>query len=146
MPQKFRTKVIATGLTHDEIFTAATTMAGSPYRFVVPGSIAGEVILATAASNPTPIGVVQNAPAANEPARVRIWGKTLIAASTGLCNLRFGVYVTAGSVGTACYSGSLGIALGRWAGSTITMTNGTPSATYGEMFLVGFASCPVAGS
>lgn len=129
----------AAGLRADEIFTAAQSFSGSPYRWVTPGSIYGEVVLATGASNGTPIGVIQNTPAAGEPAKVRVFGKSIVAASPGACNLNHGTFITVGSHANALAS-TCGLVLARWAGSQVLSGAG---GVYGEAFIaaLGFAAC-----
>lgn len=127
------------GIEWDEPFKAAVSLATAQYKWVQPGSIFGEVILATGASLGTPLGVLQNAPAAGEIARVRVLGKTIIAACVGACNLVHGTFITAGSQGVGIPS-VCGMAHGRWAGSSILST---ASQTYGEAFIsaLGLGTC-----
>lgn len=141
---KSRLKIIAAaGFAADELLTAAVSFAGCPFRFVMPGSINGEVVPATGASLGAPLGVIQNAPAAGQQARVRMFGKSIVAACLSTCDLRNGTYVQAGSHAGAIPS-VCGLANARWAGSTILSA---ASQAYGEVWLNGpsFATC-VAGA
>lgn len=137
--QNFRTTVRAlAGFVWDEVFTAATDLSANQYRFVSPGSVNGEVILSTGASNPIPWGVLQNAPTAGQPARVRLAGKTTLTACPAACLLIPGTLITSGSSGTACAAGALGIVLGRWLSASISA-----SSTTGEAMIntIGFSAC-----
>ena len=139
---KIRTKLQSTGLVHDEIFTAAVNLSACAYKWVMPGSVAGEVVPATGASLGAPIGILQNLPTAGQQARVRVYGKSLTAACLGACNLAHGTFVTVGSHAGATPS-TCGLALARWAGSAVLTT---ASAAYGEVFLFGFVATCVAGA
>ncbi len=122
-----RTFRAAGGLQADEIFTAAVSLASSQYFFVTAGSITGEVVIATGASNPAPLGVLQNTPAAAGKAIVRVFGRTSIAASPNACDLRFGRFVTAASNGAGLASvDNACTVLGRWlSASTAVAATGT---------------------
>lgn len=139
---KIRTALKAVGLVWDEFFTAGVTFASCPYRWVMPGSIAGEVVPATGASLGTPLGIIQNTPGPQGQARVRMMGKSLMAACMTTCNLIPGTWVVAGShaggVPSVC-----GLANARWAGS-ITLSASTANwGGYGEVYLQGpsFSTC-----
>ena len=143
---KIRTALKTTGLVWDEIFTAAVDMSGSTsYKWVMPGSIYGEVVPATGASNRAPIGIAQNAPTAGGQVRVRVMGKSLMGASLGACSVFQGTYVTTGSHGYG-FATSCGIATARASGSLLT--GGTVGLLYTEVYLAGpsFNSCVAAGS
>jgi hypothetical protein len=60
----------------DESFVAATDLSSYQYRFVMTGSVAGEVTIATGGSQKMPIGVLQNDPVATDVATVRLFGLT----------------------------------------------------------------------
>ena len=143
--QNFRTPVRAlAGFVADEYFIAATDLSGSgQFRFVSAGSVSGEVVLATGASNPVPLGVLQNAPTAGLPARVRMFGKSTVTACPAACILIPGTLISSASLGTACATGLLGISLGRWLSASLS-----GSSTTGEAFIncVGFTACPGAAS
>ena len=127
MPTKQRIKLIAQGgLVVDLPMIAAVDFSTcGQYRFVSPGSIVGEVVLATGASLPGALGVMQNTPAAGGPARVRVFGISTITACLGACNLINGTYITAGSNGTACYAGVAGVTLARWLSASVASTGST---------------------
>jgi hypothetical protein len=145
--QTIRTKLRSTGLTADELFLAGTSFAGSgAYKWAMPGSTFGEVVPATGASNKYPLGVAQNNPAAGAQVRVRVFGKTIVAASLATCNLVNGMWITVGSMGMTIEA--CGLANARWAGSTLTACTAN-TTQYGEIFLVGpsFTACSLmAGS
>lgn len=144
MTVKLRNKLNTVGLTYDEFFKAALAFTGCPYKWAMPGSIVGEVVPATGASLGTPIGIVQNAPAAGEQARVRLFGKSIVAACMGASNFNHGTFISVGSHGGAIPSLS-GLAFGRWAGSS--MLSGASTA-YGEVWInaMGFGTCVVGAS
>ena len=128
-----RTKERATaGFTADEVFAAAVDLSTCQFRFVTTGSISGEVTGATGASDPFPIGVLQNAPTATLAAVVRVFGRTTIAAYPAACNLLPGAVVTANPCGAACKSGSLGVGLGRWLSASLASGG---SSVAGEIFV-----------
>ena len=132
------------GFIADEVFVAGADLSGSgQYRFVGSGSVSGEVVLATGASLPVPLGVLQNAPTVGQIARVRMFGRSTVTACPAACVLVPGTLITSGSIGTACAAGALGVSLGRWLSAS---TSG--SSTTGEAFIncIGFNSCPGAAS
>ena len=86
----------------DDSFTAAVDMSALQYHFVAAGSVAGEVIAATAGSIPNPLGILQNDPRKGEIAAVRLFGLSKLAASgaviTGAASaLSQGHWMTSGS-------------------------------------------------
>lgn len=121
------------GVVWDEFFTASQSFAGCPYRFVYTGSNPTSVYLATGASNPAPIGVIQNTPLEGGLARVRMMGKSIIAACFSASNASPGTFMTVGSHGGATPS-VCGLFVTRWAGSVVLTT---ASAAYGENWLLG---------
>lgn len=141
---KFRTQVKANnGLTVDEIFVANGDLSSCQFRFVAFGTVAGEVIGATGASNPFPIGILQNAPGASKPAIVRLFGKSNLVVPANASTLNPGDFVTS----TGCGGGMMaaacgGIVLARWlssqvasavAGSGVVFLNSAiPSASMGS--------------
>src|SRR3990167_2696556 len=146
--QNVRTKLRALGgFVADEMFTAAVNLSVSGLgRWVSPGSVAGEVILATGASNPIPWGVLQNAPTAGKPARVRMFGRSTVTSCPAACWLKPGTLITAGSIGeiTPGPGGACIVTLGRWLTASLSA-----SATTGEVFLntTGwFSTSPVSAS
>lgn len=144
---KFRTKVKAvSGIEWDELFTAAIDLSAKQYYFMAAGSIAGEVTTATGASNPTPIGVLQNKPTAGQIARVRLLGKTTLNALPGTSNIGLGHFISAGSTGQAVsYLNSACVVLGRWMGAS--QASGGACAN-GDAFIacLGFSGCAIAAS
>ena len=136
---KIRTALRTVGLVWDEYFTAAVNMSAAcaAYKFVQPGSIFGEVSFAAGGACAQAIGILQNSPAAAGQARVRVMGKSIVAACIGACVLVPGTFVQVGSFGGAAPTGC-GVAQARWAGSAVSSC-----ATYGEVYLLGpsFSSC-----
>src|SRR5690242_17014390 len=98
---KIRTALKVKALTWDETFKAATDMSAACalYKWVQPGSVAGEVSFAGAPACATPWGILQNQPPAGCPATVRVMGKSLMAACFNACNLVPGTWVVAASGG-----------------------------------------------
>lgn len=146
--QNVRTRLRALGgFTADEFFVAAVDLSVSGVgRWVSPGSVAGEVILATGASNPIPWGVLQNSPTAGKPARVRMFGRSTVTACPGACWLKPGTLITSGSIGeiTPGVGGACIVTLGRW----LTASTAASSTT-GEAFLNSlgwFSTSPVSAS
>lgn len=148
MPINFRNKANFTaGAGIDEPFLADVDLSTCQYRFVIPASTAGYVKGGNGASNPTPIGVLQNAPALGEIARVRVFGSTRLAVVTPSgCGLAYGRYLTASTVGqgvpTASETG--GTVLGRWLDTGLAVS----SSTIGKAFVncAGFGTCAVSAS
>src|SRR5512137_1445479 len=101
MPINYRNKANFTaGAGIDEPFLADMDLSSCQYRFVMPSTTAGYVTGATGASNPTPIGVLQNAPACGAVARVRVFGTTcLVVVTPSGCGLAYGRFLTASTVG-----------------------------------------------
>jgi hypothetical protein len=138
--QKFRNPVTAArGLKVDEVFKANADLSTCQYRFVALGTVEGEVIGATGASNPAPIGVLQNAPTASQKAIVRLFGRTQLTVPATACTLTRGYYVSSTGCGGGAYTGASGMIFGRvisgsvasaTAGSLIVMLNTiTPSGS-----------------
>lgn len=138
---KFRTQVKAnSGLVVDELFTAATDLSSRQYYFVVPSSSPGEVTAATGASNPTPLGVLQNAPTASQLARVRVFGRTQIAASPNACDIGWANFITANACGAGIASIQSGCTvLGRWLSASLP--SGTPASGIGFVNCIAFSGC-----
>jgi len=144
MPDVFYGSACAlAGFAIDDLFTAAISLSGSQFRFVSAGSVAGEVTGATGASNPTPLGVLQNAPNAAGIARVRIFGRTQLSGSPNACNLGYGRFISSGSLGSALASiDNACVVLGRWISSSLVSTGGS---VLGEAYVncVGFGASSV---
>jgi hypothetical protein len=148
MPVNFRQKVYLTGGAGiDENFLADGSLASNQFYFVIPSSATGYVQLGNGASNPTPIGVLQNAPASGGLARVRVFGSTCLAVVTPSgCGLAYGRFITASTVGqgvpTASETG--GIVLGRWLDAGVAAASGTTGKAF--VNCAGFATCAIAAS
>jgi len=128
----------------DASFTAAVDLTLVQYYFVRAGSVAGEVAIANGASNPTPLGVLQNAPSPGQEARVRVLGFSKVFAVTGgTCGIGYGRFITVNASGqaipTATEAGSA--VMGRW------LDTGAPvsASRFGQAFIncAGFAPCAV---
>lgn len=127
----------------DATFTADADLTSKQYHFVTVASTAGNVKAATGASNPTPLGVLQNSPSAGEAARVRLVGPTkLVGENNSTCNVTWGRYVFSASDGQA---ESVLVATSPvnalWLDSNITTGSAIGQA---YLFGAGFGSCPLA--
>jgi hypothetical protein len=138
--QKFRTPVkAAAGLTVDEQFIANGDLSTCQYRFVRLHTVDGEITGANGASNPAPIGVLQNAPTASQKAIVRLFGRTQLTVPANACTLQLGSFVSSTTCGGGWHSGASGVIFGRVvsgsvasgaAGSLIALINTiTPSGS-----------------
>src|SRR3990167_8376696 len=67
----------------DATFKADVDISGSQWYVVMPASVAGGVQRATGASNPGPLGILQNSPSLGQEATVRMMGfsKAIVAAN-----------------------------------------------------------------
>jgi len=117
-------------------FLAATNLSLMQYYFVIPGSVAGEVASATGASNPTPFGILQNAPSAGQEARVRVFGfSKLFCKTTSTCGIAYGRYITSNACGQ-------GIAQETESGSIVLARNfDTAAPVSASRFLKVFVNC-----
>jgi hypothetical protein len=148
MAINYRNKVnLLAGVGIDELFTADVDLSACQYHLVQPASTAGNVTGATGASNPTPMGVLQNAPALGQAARVRMFGVTqLVVVTPSGCGLAYGRFISASTVGqgvpSACETG--GPIVGRWIDTGVAVS----TCTVGKAFVNcgGFSVCPVAAS
>lgn len=122
---------------------AGQDLSTHQYKFVVPGSVAGEVKLATGASNPMPIGVLQNAPTVCQVAQVAVFGLATVAGQPSGCILMNGTFITSSSTGTACAAGSGGVVLARWMDVTASAAN---VVVNGQAFLYGGLGSACIGS
>lgn len=114
------------------------------YRFVTVASTADYVKLATGASNPTPLGLLQNSPSQNEAANVVLFGSAIGTGRATSCNLTFGKFIVSGSDGVAePVATAAGSPInGRWLGPSVTS-----GSAYGEIFLFGpLTACGPAAS
>ena len=119
-------------------FTADVDLTTKQYLFVTPASTQGNVKVATGASNPTVLGVLQNSPSAGQEARVRVLGFSKVIGENGTCNLTVGRFGTSGSDGqfeSLQLSGCPAVA--RWMGPTYA----TAGSIFGEVLLFGFSAC-----
>lgn len=96
---------------------ADVDMNSHQWKFVTTASIAGKFKLGTGASNPVPLGVLQDDPRSGEPGQIRILGTAKVAASGAIT---YGAHVLCASNGFAMAAGAAsaatqGIALGALA-------------------------------
>ncbi len=122
----------------DAPFLADTDLTAKQYFLVSAASTVGYVGLATGASNPAVLGILQNSPSAGQEARVRLFGPSKVIASPGACQLATGRYVTTASHAMAIgASGGLGdLVFGMWLSGSFTS-----GCQYGEMMFYGFTAC-----
>ena len=121
----------------DAPFIADADLTAKQYYWVYPASTAGNVGVATGASNPTPLGILQNSPSAGQEARVRLIGPSkAYAYVNGTCILTVGNMVVAGSVGDTTSVTAYGTVNGRWLGP-----RATSGVVYGEVFIFGTSAC-----
>ncbi len=125
----------------DMSFTADVDLTAAQYRFVTVASTAGNVTCNTGASNPTPVGVLQNSPSQGQEAKVRVLGPTKIVANTNSTSaLIFGRFFTASDGGQAMASTSETgqVVLGRWLDATVAVS----SCAIGQAFIwAGLSVC-----
>ena len=130
----------------DAPFLADTDLTSQIYRFVIPASTPGYVTIATGASNPAPLGVLQNSPSAGQEARVRVLGFSKIVGKTPSgCGLAYGRYISCSTEGQAVPTASDtgGPIYGRWLDSNLAVS----SSAIGMVILSGaFGTCPVSAS
>ena len=120
----------AAGLKVDRIFKANGDLSTCQYRFVSPGGVDGEVVGANGASNPFPLGILQNAPTASQNAIVRLFGESQLTAVATACTLRFGDFVSSTGCGAAQYTGASGMIFGR------VISGSVASATAGSLIVL----------
>lgn len=148
MPVTFRNKIYFTaGAEFDDVFTADTNLSAAQYYFVMPASTAGYVKLANGASDPAPLGVLQNAPTAGQPALVRLFGLTnLVVKTPSGCALAYGRFITASDVGQgAPQATETGTPIiGRWLDTGVAVS----SSSTGKAFILspGIGGCAVSAS
>jgi hypothetical protein len=123
----------------DTSFLADADLTAKQYYFVMAASTDGYVKLATGASNPTPLGILQNSPSAGQEARVRLLGPSKVIGENGTCNLKFGKIGYVASDGQFEIAASLsGPFNARWIGNSYT----TAGSIVGEAFFYGgLATC-----
>ena len=114
MTNKFRQGILANnGAAIDFQFKANGDLSTCAGRFVQLHTVDGEVTGATGASNPAPIGVLQNGPGASQVARVRMFGVTTLQVPATACTLTRGYYVSSTGCGGGIYTGASGMIFGR---------------------------------
>jgi hypothetical protein len=122
-------------------FVAGVDFSACPttqYRFVRAGSIAGEVRLASGASNPGPLGVLQNSPSTGQEAVVVMIGPTKLAVNGAPCTISFGKYII-------CASDGFGQALDVTTCNSYSATWLAPTATTASVIGEGFFWGPLSG-
>ena len=89
---------VSSGWAWDATFSASGDLSSYQYRFVAPASTAKRVQLATGASGPAPIGVLQDDPVSGYECVVRIQGSTALVVNATNA-IVYGDFLTAGSDG-----------------------------------------------
>jgi len=84
----------------DLTFSASGDLSDYEYYFVAPATTEGYVVVATGASSPAPIGVLQSGAKSGNPVSVRILGSTQIYGDAST-SIGYGDFVTSGSDGQA---------------------------------------------
>ena len=124
----------------DAAFVAGADLTAKQYHFVKPGSVVGEVNLATGGSDTAPIGVLQNSPSTGQEARVRVFGFTKVyAVAVSGSPIRYGNYIgtnlTAEAIRIITVGGASAVT-GRWLDETVDST----ASRYGQALLFGGAN------
>ena len=93
---------VSSGFAFDLPLSASGDLSAKQYYFVMPASSEGAILLATGASGPAPLGVLQNDPneAASKEATVRVLGSTKVWADAATA-IGYGDFITSGSDGRA---------------------------------------------
>lgn len=99
---------VYSGWGFDLSFKSAVNLSASQWQFVKAGSVVGEINLATGASGPAALGVLQNDPQAGDEATVRILGSTKVKAVVGTA-ITYGCWIMSGSGGIAEFAGGSAI-------------------------------------
>ena len=89
---------VSSGFAFDYTFSASGDLSSYQYRFVAPASTAKRIQLASGASGPAPLGVLQDDPVSGEDGTVRILGTTKLYMDAGTA-VGYGDFLTAGSAG-----------------------------------------------
>lgn len=130
----------------DVSFTADVDLTGVQYYFVTVASTAGNVKVATGASNPTPIGVLQNSPSLGQEARVRLLGMSKVFAVTdGTCAIAWGRFLTTNASGQAAgVAAAQAVSTGRWLDASVPLS----ASRFGQAFIDcgAFSGCAPAAS
>jgi hypothetical protein len=130
----------------DMSFTADVDLTTLQYRFVTVASTAGNVASNTGASNPAPLGVLQNSPSLGQEAKVRTLGPTKIVGKTNSSSpLTYGRFISAsgGGQATATASETGDVCLGRWLDTTLAVSS---SAIGQAVIWPNLGVCPVSAS
>lgn len=139
MPLQRNIGISFTSFKADADYSAACAQ----YKFVSPASTYGNVIVATGASNPAPIGVLVNSPSQNHAAEVSVLGTVWVGACVNACILRPGRFITVGSHGYAEPVATAGGSpvCGRWVGPSVSS-----GSAIGEAIFFGMTACHVSSS
>lgn len=92
----------------DVPFSASGDLNDVQFRFVKLAGTTPRVDQASGASNPFPIGVLQNDPRTGEAANVRIHGVTKLEVDAAASSCGYGVFLTCGSTGMGVPEGGSG--------------------------------------
>jgi len=130
----------------DASFIADADLTDWQFRFVTVASTVGNVKKSTGASNPMPVGVLQNSPSAGQEARVTVLGfSKLVGLATATCDVRWGKFLGAsnGGQGYVHNTGTGSAVQARWLDANVTS-----GSAIGQAFIfgIGFATCAIAAS
>lgn len=124
-------------------FTADADLTSHQYKMVAMASTPGNVKIGNGASNPGPLGVLQNSPSAGEGAKVMTDGFSKLKGRASTCNLVAGRPFVCASDGfaeaPATTNGSP--VKGIWMGATISSGSGI-----GEALIFPSTTCHIAHS
>ena len=118
----------------DVAFVADVDLTLAQYYFVTVASTAGNVKVATGASNPGMIGVLQNSPSLGQEARVRMAGLSKVfALTTSSSSITYGRFISVNASGQAVAAGDLStcVIAGRW----LDAATGVSASRFGQVFL-----------
>lgn len=128
----------------DATFTADLDLTAKQYYFVMAASTAGKVTTSTGASNPAPLGVLQNSPSAGQEARVRVLGFSKLTVEVGTSLVNWARYVFCASDGQGeAVTGATCPINALWLDASVTS-----GSARGQVYLfgAGFGACPLAAS
>ena len=129
----------------DMTFVADVDLTLAQYYFVSPASTAGNVGVATGASNPAPLGVLQNSPSLGQEARVRPFGPPKLFIKTGSGSaLGFGRYIIVNASGQGIPLATDGgsATMGRNVGAGVAVS----SSQVIDAFVWPWATCAISAS
>lgn len=129
----------------DMTFVADVDLTLAQYYFVTMASTTGNVQAATGASNPAPLGVLQNSPSLGQEARVRPLGPTKLFCKTGSGSaIGWGRYITVNASGQGIPMATDGgsAICGRNVGAAIAVS----SSQYIDAFVWPWATCALSAS